>query len=82
MSDSDRESVMSVHGGGGKTVVRFHSGVGSAQAGAEMGPDSRYHRLQTSPLIPERPGGPELCVKTLKLCSEVSFQLFRGLFDT
>lgn len=31
-----------------------------AQRGAEMGSDSRYHRLQTSPVIPQQHDGPVL----------------------
>lgn len=61
----------------GETVVGFRSGVGWRRD-AETGSDSRYHQLQTSPVIPQR-GGPVLYQRPWN--SAEKFQLLKGLFD-
>lgn len=61
----------------GETVVGFHSGVGWRRE-AETGSDSRYHQLQTSPVIPQR-GGPVLYQRPRNPAEK--FQLLKGLSD-
>lgn len=70
-SDSNRESVMSVHGGGWVAQRR-----GMHRQVAVTGSDSRYHWLQTSPAIPQPLYGPVLYQDP-----EIT-QVLRGLFDT
>lgn len=52
-----------------------------AQTGVETGSDSRYHRLQTSPVIPQQHGGPVL-YQAPETAENFSFSCLGGLFDT
>lgn len=70
-SHSDREPVMSVHGGGWVSQRR-----GMRRQVAVTGSDSRYHWLPTSPALPQPLYGP-----VLHQDPEIT-QVLRGLFDT
>lgn len=70
-SDSDREPVMSVHGGGWVSQRR-----GMRSQVAVTASDSRYHWLQTSPATPQPRYGP-----VLQQDPEIT-QVLWGLFDT